>query len=83
MLETCKPAFDKENGVVLRLYESKGCAGVTALTLNDSQNVKHAYACNMLEEAEQELEIRDGRLELNFRPFEIKTILLEKCEKNF
>lgn len=80
VLETCKPAFDREDGVVLRLYESKGCAGATTLTM--PRNVKRAYVCNMLEEAEQELEIRDNRLRLNFRAFEIKTILLEKFEKN-
>ncbi|MCM1191302.1 MAG: glycosyl hydrolase-related protein [Butyrivibrio sp.] len=76
VLETCKPAFDREKGVVLRLYESKGCAGVTTLTLNGLLQVKHVYACNMLEEPERELELRDGRLELNFRAFEIKTILI-------
>lgn len=82
VLETCKPAFDRENGVVLRLYESKGCACTTELTLPaqtaQARNVKRAYACNMLEETEQELEIRDNRLRLSFRPFEIKTILLER-----
>lgn len=78
VLETCKPAFDSEKGVVLRLYESKGCAGVTTLTLNRALQVTRAFACNMLEEPEQELEIRDGRIRLDFRAFEIKTILLER-----
>lgn len=78
VLETCKPAIDREKGVVLRLYESKGCAGVTTLTLNRALKVTGAFACNMLEEPERELEIRDGRIELNFRAFEIKTILLER-----
>ncbi len=75
VLETCKPAFDRKDAVVLRLYESKGCAGVTVLTLPG--NVKRAYACNMLEEPERELEIKEGRLGLSFRAFEIKTVLLE------
>jgi len=75
VLETCKPAFDRKNAVVLRLYESKGCAGATVLTLPG--NVKRAYACNLLEEPERELEIREGRLGLSFRAFEIKTVLLE------
>ena len=77
VLETCKPAFDREDGVVLRLYESKGCAGVTRLALPGG-TVKRAYACNMLEEPERELEMRDGGLDLSFRAFEIKTILLVK-----
>lgn len=78
VLETCKPAFVREDGVVLRLYESKGCAGVTRLVLPQLRGggVKQAFACNMLEEPEQELEIRDGRLHLSFRAFEIKTVLL-------
>lgn len=78
VLETCKPAFDRVNGVILRLYESKGCAGTATLTLNRTLKVKRACVCNMLEEPEQELEIRDGRIRLNFRAFEIKTILLER-----
>ena len=76
VLETCKPAFDRENGVVLRLYESKGCAGMTVLNLL-TRSVKRAYACNMLEDTEEELDIRENRIQLNFRAFEIKTILLE------
>ena len=63
--------------MVLRLYESKGCAGVTRLALPGG-TVKRAYACNMLEEPERELEMRDGGLDLSFRAFEIKTILLVK-----
>lgn len=78
VLETCKPAFDREDGVVLRLYESKGCAGVATLKLNAALHVKRACVCNMLEEPGQELEIRDGGIRLNFRAFEIKTILLEQ-----
>ena len=75
VLETCKPAFDREKGVVLRLYESKGCAGTTVLTVPD--NVEHVYACNMLEETAEELMVREGKVTLRFRAFEIKTLMLE------
>lgn len=75
VLETCKPAFDREKGVVLRLYESKGCAGTTVLTVPD--NVDHVYACNMLEETAEELTVREGKVTLRFRAFEIKTLMLE------
>ena len=75
ILETCKPAFDRKNGVVLRLYETKGCAGETLLTVPD--RVKRAFACNMLEETEEELALEGGKLRLRFRSFEIRTILLE------
>ncbi len=80
VLETCKPAFDRKDGVVLRLYESKGCAGITQLVLPQQTGgtVKRAYVCNMLEEPERELEVKDGRVRLSFRAFEIKTIMLVK-----
>ncbi|MCM1188155.1 MAG: glycosyl hydrolase-related protein [bacterium] len=75
VLETCKPAFDEEKGVVLRLYESKGCAGRTVLSLPEA--VKRVWSCNLLEEKQEELEIRDGRVSLDFRGFEIKTVMLD------
>lgn len=81
ILETCKPAFDIENGVVLRLYESMGCAGRAHLTVPAC--VKRAYACNMLEERQKELEIREGRIALDFGVFQIQTLLLETRERNF
>ncbi|MGN0168589.1 MAG: alpha-mannosidase, partial [Acetatifactor sp.] len=75
VLETCKPAFDEANGVILRIYEAKGCAGTTMLTV--PAGVKHIFCCNMLEEKQEELELKKNRTELKFRAFEIKTILLE------
>lgn len=75
LLETCKPAFDRKEGVVLRVYETKGCGGET--TLYVPGNVERVYACNMLEEAQQELELEEGKVRLGFHAFEIKTILLE------
>ncbi|MCM1025576.1 MAG: glycosyl hydrolase-related protein [Roseburia sp.] len=75
VLETCKLAFDEEKGVVLRLYESKGCAGRTVLSLPEA--VKRVWSCNLLEEKQEELEIRDGSVSLDFRGFEIKTVMLD------
>lgn len=75
ILETCKPAFDEKRGVVLRLYESKGCAGTTILSVPG--NVKRIFSCNMLEEKQEELELKNYRTELKFRAFEIKTLMLE------
>ncbi|MCD8023571.1 MAG: glycosyl hydrolase-related protein [Lachnospiraceae bacterium] len=75
ILETCKPAFDLENGVVLRLYESKGSAGIAMLQV--PATVKHIYSCNMLEHISEELELTaEHRVKLRFRAFEIKTLLL-------
>ena len=38
---------------------------------------KRVFETNMLEEEKSELEIKDGKVCLEFRPFEIKTILVE------
>lgn len=74
VLETCKPAFDERDGVVLRLYESKGCAGETILSL--PSGVKQVFDCNMLEERRTELEPAGGSVRLKFHAFEIRTLLL-------
>lgn len=79
VLETCKPAFDEENGVVLRLYESRGCAGKTILSLPET--VKRVWSCNLLEERQEELELREGKTELAFRAFEIRTLLMECVDR--
>ena len=75
ILETCKPAFDRKDAVVLRLYETKGCAGETVLFVPD--RVKRVFACNMLEESGEELALSEGKLRLRFGSFEIRTLLLE------
>lgn len=75
ILETCKPAFDRKEGVILRIYETKGCGGETTLFVPG--NVGRVYACNMLEEEQRELELEEGKVRLAFHAFEIKTILLE------
>lgn len=79
VLETCKPAFDRRDGVVLRLYESKGCAGTATLWL--PQSVGKAFDCNMLEEERRKLDLVDGKVRLAFRAFEIKTLLLVVSEE--
>ena len=37
-----------------------------------------AWITDMLEEKREELPLRDGAAELSFRPFEIKTVLVER-----
>jgi alpha-mannosidase len=74
-IETCKPAMDVDNGVVLRLYEPMGMAGGDTLLL--PPQVKKVFRCNMLEEKEAELTTDSQKLSLRFRAFEILTLLLE------
>ena len=80
MIDTCKPAIDDQNAVVLRLYEYMGSAGHCKLFL--PAEVKKCFICNMLEEKQEELDIKEseGRQYvdwLRFHAFEIKTLLLE------
>ena len=60
---------------MVRLYEAERNAANCVLTLNGA---KAAWATNMLEEKQEELPIVNGQVKLKFRPFEIKTILVER-----
>ena len=73
--ETVKSAEDVEGAYVLRLYESERNAANCTLTLNGAKAV---WVTNMLEEKQEQLPIVDGKIKLKFRPFEIKTILVER-----
>ncbi|AWB43090.1 alpha-mannosidase [Paenibacillus sp. CAA11] len=74
VLDTVKSAEDG-SGTILRLYESAG--GREAVRLTWPQAFKQAYVSNALEEQVQKLDSQAGTLELNFAPYEIKTIKLE------
>lgn len=73
--ETVKMAEDVEGAYVLRLYEAERNAANCVLTLNGA---KRAWVTNMLEEKQEELCLDNGKVKLKFRPFEIKTILVER-----
>lgn len=73
--EAVKNAEDVEGAYVLRLYEAERNAANCTLTLNGA---KAAWVTNMLEEKQEQLAIVDGQIKLKFRPFEIKTILVER-----
>jgi alpha-mannosidase len=75
ILETVKPAEDGSGDVVLRLYESMRSA--TRAVLTSHLPVSLAWQTDMLENFQAELPLKDGKLVLEFRPFEIKTIRLK------
>ena len=74
IIETVKPAEDGSADVIVRLYEAKHMATRAALTT--SLPVKRAAVTNMLEEFEADLPCASGKIALEFRPFEIKTVRL-------
>lgn len=74
IVEAVKPAEDGSPDVVVRLYEAKRMA--TRCVLATTLPVTAAFEVNMLEEGEQELPCAGGRIQLDLRPFEIKTVRL-------
>ncbi len=72
VVETVKPAEDNSGDIVVRLYESLRTATKASLSLGFA--AKKATRVNMLEEAKEDLKLNGGKLELEFKPFEIKTL---------
>ncbi len=59
-------------GLIFRLYEANG--KVEKATLRFFRAPKRASATDLLENETAPLTIKDGRIEFEFRPFEIKTV---------
>ena len=75
IIATVKPAEDGSQDIVVRLYEAKRAA--TRCTLTTTLPVLGAAQTNMLEIKENELGCEDGKIALDFRPLEIKTVRLQ------
>lgn len=74
LIEAVKPCEDAQKGFVMRLYEAEGTYTNTVLSV--PQEVKKVYEANMLENCSDELALKDGKIEMVFRAFEIKTLVL-------
>ena len=75
VIETVKPCEDGSGDVVVRLYESKRSR--TSCRLSTALKLARARATDMLEQGGKLLLVHDGAIELDFRPFEIKTLRLK------
>jgi len=74
VIETVKPAEDGSPDVIVRLYEAKHCRA--RCTLSTALPVTGAEQTDMLERAGRALPCEAGKVALEFRPFEIKTVRL-------
>jgi alpha-mannosidase len=74
VIETVKPAEDGSGDVILRLYEALRTA--TAVKLSTSLPVLSVQQTDMLENTLNEVNFAEGRMKLDFRPFEVKTLRL-------
>lgn len=79
IIEACKPAFDHEDRVVLRLYESMGTACRCRLKL--PANIEKLFECSMEEKELNEIGIQENAAELEFGAFEIKTLELSVSDR--
>jgi alpha-mannosidase len=73
VIETVKKAED-DDGIVVRLYEAHGCRG--RRTLETALPVRRAVETDLMEKEERRLPLRNGRVSLYFRPFQIRTVKL-------
>jgi alpha-mannosidase len=73
VIDTVKKA-EESDSMIIRLFESFG-SHVKA-RFHSSLPVKKAFACNLLEEKDEQVDWKDGNVELEFKPFEIKTLKL-------
>ena len=71
-------AGNGEKRLVMRLYESLGGQEQTLLNFG-GRSLAAAWTTDMLEGSAQSLAVNGAELALAFRPFEIKTLLLEFC----
>jgi alpha-mannosidase len=76
IVEAVKPAQDGSGDIILRLYESLGTTA--RCMLQTALGATSATGCNMLEEPQRAIRVNKGRIALQFRPFEIKTLRLTK-----
>ena len=74
VIEAVKPAEDGSSAIVLRLYEAMHAA--TRCNLSTTLPVKSAAQTDMLENNPAALALSGGKIALDFRPFEIKTVRL-------
>lgn len=74
VLDAVKTA-EEGTGTILRFYESSGKR--ERISLQWPYPYEQAYISNALEEPGEPISMQNGRLELSFAPYEIKTVLIQ------
>ncbi len=78
VVETVKPAEDRSGDLIVRIYEALNAATVGKIEVN--LPFSKIEICNMLEEGVELLQTTGNQVQLEFRPFEIKTLRLRHRE---
>jgi alpha-mannosidase len=76
IVEGVKRAEDYEDRYLFRIYEAYGRRTKTAIKPGFSFG--KAFSVNLIEDIKEELEPTGDKLELEFDPFEIKSVLIEQ-----
>lgn len=71
VVESIKPALSPAD-YIIRLYEAEGTAGFGALSF--SSTPQSVWITDLLENDTAEIPVTGNRVEISFRPFEIKTL---------
>ena len=74
--EAVKCAELVEGAIVLRFYEAEKAKTDCEITL--PKGYPKAYLTNMLEEVEETLPVKEGKISLSFHPFQLRTVMLRK-----
>ena len=77
LVDAVKLAEDGSGDMILRLYESKQARTRARLTLD--MPVSACAECNMLEQVKAPVALVDGCVELEFHPFEVKTLRIKRA----
>lgn len=78
VLETVKLAEDGSGDWIVRLYESKKAAVKAAVSMPVLKG-SSAFLCNMLEEEDEEIAVKNGEIILDFKAFEVKTVRIKRA----
>ena len=77
LVDAVKLAEDGSGDMILRLYESKQARTRARLTLGMPASA--CAECNMLEQVKAPVELSGGCVELEFHPFEVKTLRIKRA----
>lgn len=80
LIEALKPSEEINCGIIVRLYEAKGKQTKTSINL--PSQVEAVQMVNLVERPLESMVMRSGSIDLEFRPFEIKSILLKIKQSN-
>ncbi len=72
--EAIKPAAYRDDAFVVRFYEAE--RNQTKCSVTIPEGVKQVYRCNILEDVKEEIPVVDGKITLNFKPFQIVSLMM-------